>query len=354
MGKGILSGGNSSLAATNSKISSHNEDPSAHPQLVSTLEDYVDNKISEIPAPDISGEISQHNSDITAHADIREELSNVESAVSTAQTTANSAQAAAVNAQEVAASKANASHTHTKSQITDFPTSMTPTAHNHAAGDITSGTLPVARGGTGVTSNPSMLVNLASTSAASVFATSPRPGVTGILPVANGGTGTNSLASLKSSLGVTVFGLQSKQIFSITYNTNNTNSQFSYSAAPFSRGAFLVLKIVSNSASTSNQTVKSSLTLSLGGSDNTSKFSILSIDGSATITSGQVFYNTAFITPKLSNKSGGCGADICTFSSSYSYKFLDAGGTAYFSRSAYSSETTYPTFTITGTLYYYE
>jgi hypothetical protein len=27
--------------------------------------------------------------------------------------------------------KANSSHTHTKSQITDFPTSMTPAAHNH-------------------------------------------------------------------------------------------------------------------------------------------------------------------------------------------------------------------------------
>jgi hypothetical protein len=48
--------------------------------------------------------------------------------------------------------KAASSHTHTKSQITDFPTSMTPTAHNHAASEITSGTLAVARGGTGQTS----------------------------------------------------------------------------------------------------------------------------------------------------------------------------------------------------------
>lgn len=68
---------------------------------------------------------------------------------------------------------AAASHNHTKSQITDFPSSMTPSAHKathktggsdaiapadigaaaashaHAAGDITSGTLSVARGGTG-------------------------------------------------------------------------------------------------------------------------------------------------------------------------------------------------------------
>ena len=44
---------------------------------------------------------------------------------------------------------AAASHTHTKSQITDFPATMPPTAHSHSADDITSGVLDVARGGTG-------------------------------------------------------------------------------------------------------------------------------------------------------------------------------------------------------------
>lgn len=73
--------------------------------------------------------------------------------------------------------------------------------HNHAAGDITSGTLAVARGGTGVTANPSMLTNLGSTSAASVFAASPRPGVTGTLPIANGGTGATTAAAALSALG---------------------------------------------------------------------------------------------------------------------------------------------------------
>jgi hypothetical protein len=38
------------------------------------------------------------------------------------------------------AGKAPASHKHTKSEITDFPTSMTPTAHNQAASTITAGT----------------------------------------------------------------------------------------------------------------------------------------------------------------------------------------------------------------------
>ena len=167
---------------------------------------------------------------------------------------------------------ASSSHTHTKSQITDFPTSLknpnaltfagavtgtydgskavtinipttgattkssltiqlnggttegtnkftfnggtaktiniTPSAigaaassHNHAASNITSGTLPVARGGTGITANPSMLTNLGSTTAAGVFQTSPRPGITGTLAIAHGGTGATSASAARTALG---------------------------------------------------------------------------------------------------------------------------------------------------------
>lgn len=74
-------------------------------------------------------------------------------------------------------------------------------SHNHSAANITSGTLAVAYGGTGITANPSMLTNLGSTSAASVFATSPRPGITGTLAVAHGGTGATSAASARTNLG---------------------------------------------------------------------------------------------------------------------------------------------------------
>lgn len=63
------------------------------------------------------------------------------------------------------------------------------------------GTLPVSKGGTGRTSAPSMLVNLASTSTASPFSSSPRPGVTGVLPIANGGTGASTAADALAALG---------------------------------------------------------------------------------------------------------------------------------------------------------
>lgn len=85
--------------------------------------------------------------------------------------------------------------------ITPASIGAAASSHNHSAANITSGTLAVARGGTGITANPSMLVNLGSTSAASVFTTSPRPGVTGTLPIANGGTGATSAAAARTALG---------------------------------------------------------------------------------------------------------------------------------------------------------
>lgn len=78
-------------------------------------------------------------------------------------------------------------------------------SHTHGAGDITSGTLAVARGGTGLTASPSMLTNLGSTSAANVLQASPRPGVTGTLPIANGGTG-NTIGQAETLKKVSVSG----------------------------------------------------------------------------------------------------------------------------------------------------
>lgn len=72
------------------------------------------------------------------------------------------------------------SHTH------DYAAS----GHRHAAGDITSGTLPVARGGTGQTS-------LQATRNAMGLGNT-----TGALPVANGGTGATSAANARTNLGI--------------------------------------------------------------------------------------------------------------------------------------------------------
>lgn len=73
-----------------------------------------------------------------------------------------------VATQEVAGlleGKAEAVHTHTKGEITDFPTSMPPTDHTHDASDIVSGTLPVGRGGTGATDAATARTNLGITPA---------------------------------------------------------------------------------------------------------------------------------------------------------------------------------------------
>lgn len=70
-------------------------------------------------------------------------------------------------------------------------------------GNWAGNTIPVGKGGSGITSNPSMLVNLGSTSADSVFKASPRPGVTGTLPLSRGGLGATTAAGGRSTLGLT-------------------------------------------------------------------------------------------------------------------------------------------------------
>lgn len=71
-------------------------------------------------------------------------------------------------------------------------------------GFSSSNVLPVSHGGTGITDNPSMLVNLGSASASNVLSSSPRPGVTGTLPVSHGGTGATAPGvDMLKNLGIT-------------------------------------------------------------------------------------------------------------------------------------------------------
>lgn len=81
-------------------------------------------------------------------------------------------------------------------------------------GDATYKVLPITGGGTGLTSSPSMLTNLGSTSAANVLQASPRPGVTGTLPIDNGGTGANTVAAaVKALLGSSAIGSSTKPLY---------------------------------------------------------------------------------------------------------------------------------------------
>ena len=102
------------------------------------------------------------------------------------------------------------------------------------AGNIKAGTLPVARGGTGLTAAPSLLTNLGATAAAEIFAAAPRPGVTGTLPIANGGTGRDTPAfisfgactiaanTVAKTSAITGFTLTTGCIVGITFTNANT------------------------------------------------------------------------------------------------------------------------------------
>lgn len=83
------------------QISEHNADANAHPSIRTALSDalgeaksYTDQKIAAIPTPDVSGQIGTHNSDETAHpyirgliGDVAEDVTNLGAAIS-ANTTA--------------------------------------------------------------------------------------------------------------------------------------------------------------------------------------------------------------------------------------------------------------------------
>lgn len=126
-------------------------------------------------------------------------------------------------------------------------------SHKHAAGDITSGTLPVARGGTGVAANPSMLTNLGSTTAASVFAASPRPGVTGTLSIANGGTGSTTADAAIAALGAAKSDL-----------SNVTDSVFQQKASAAGAAGAPIVTASASDGATFTATVNGLSTLAVG------------------------------------------------------------------------------------------
>lgn len=70
-----------------------------------------------------------------------------------------------------------------------------PTKDDIDMARLINGPLPIAKGGTNLTVNPSMLIDLESSNAADVFSASPQPGVSGVLPIGHGGTGNNSFTA---------------------------------------------------------------------------------------------------------------------------------------------------------------
>ena len=87
----------------------------------------------------------------------------------------------------------------------------------------TTGVLPVANGGTGLSASPSMLTNLGSTAAANVLQASPRPGVTGTLPITNGGTGKTTAADAWAALGGGASGKHADSYFALAGHTHTTS-----------------------------------------------------------------------------------------------------------------------------------
>lgn len=91
--------------------------------------------------------------------------------------------------------------------------------------------LPVANGGSGLTSAPSILTNLESATAVNVFQANPRPGVIGTLPIAKGGTGANDVAGVRDKLQLNPYVLWSNsagtklndQTVTLTDNPENYN-----------------------------------------------------------------------------------------------------------------------------------
>lgn len=81
--------------------------------------------------------------------------------------------------------------------------------------------LSLANGGTGVSlsSSPSMLVDLGSTSSANIFQESSSPGIKGTLPITHGGTGATSAADARTKLGITLANLGGNNASNLTTGT---------------------------------------------------------------------------------------------------------------------------------------
>lgn len=174
--------------------------------LMAATKKYVDDSIASAGGGDV---LAAGNNSFTGANTFQNLVTMVGGAVFTSGTTTlawkNATQiVATINASTYTGNSATATKLATARTITANLASSTAGSFDGSA-NITvgvTGTLPIANGGTGLTSAPSMLVNLASTTATSPLQASPRPGVTGTLPIANGGTGQTTAAGVRNALGL--------------------------------------------------------------------------------------------------------------------------------------------------------
>lgn len=174
--------------------------------LMAATKKYVDDSVASAGGGDV---LAAGNNSFTGANTFQNLVTMVGGVVFTSGTTT----LAWKNATQIVATINASTYTGNSATATKLATARTITA-NLASGTAGSfdgsanitvgvtGTLPIANGGTGLTSAPSMLVNLASTTATSPLQASPRPGVTGTLPIANGGTGQTTAAGVRNALGL--------------------------------------------------------------------------------------------------------------------------------------------------------
>ena len=155
---------------------------------------YTDDKIAAIPTPDVRGQIDDHNTDTTAHDDIREAIPNVPDwAMQTAKPT--------YTANEVGA--AASTHSHNIDDVKNLQDALdgkAQSSHTHTLSNISGGSLPagaVVRNSTDGTG-----LWYSATASGAFYAT----GANGLpkfgtLPVAQGGTGATTAAAARTALG---------------------------------------------------------------------------------------------------------------------------------------------------------
>lgn len=205
-------------------------------EALASANSYTDQKIAALinDAPETLDTLKEVADAIDAHQDVTDALNAAigtkANALDLTSHTGNTTVHITAAERTAWNAKANGTHTHTKSQITDFPTSMTPTAHNHNASEITAGTLPVARGGTGATTVAGAMQALAPThftSPAFVFSM----GSNGY----TGGSGYATIAELKTAMAlnnVNNTADSAKSVASATNATNATNASYAKVTTP--------------------------------------------------------------------------------------------------------------------------